>query len=176
MEDTLSALNHFGSTVVNKSKDVLKRKKKKASGKLIDSIGYKAKVSKNSFELSFEMEDYWTFVDYGVKGVGGAKADGSSWNRKKVTNSKYKYKTKKPPIMAFNGWTIRKGIAPRSKGGQFTTRKGLLFAIATSVYHTGLETTSFFTKPFEKEFKKLPDELVKAYALEVEDLLKFTIQ
>ena len=175
MEDTLQALNRFGIKVVNKSKGNLKRKKKKASGKLINSIDYKAKVSKNSFELSFEMEDYWTFVDYGVKGVGGTKADGSSWNRKKVTNSKYKYKKKKPPIMAFNGWTIRKGIAPRSKGGQFTKRRGLLFAIATSVFHTGLETTSFFTKPFEKEFKRLPDELVKAYALEVEDLLKFTI-
>lgn len=176
MEDTLQALNHFGSTVVNKSKDNLKRKKKNASGKLIDSIGYKAKVSKNSFELSFEMEDYWTFVDYGVKGVGGNKADGSSWKRKRVTNSKYKYKKDKPPIMAFNGWTIRKGIAPRSKGGQFTSRRGLLFAISTSVFHTGLETTSFFTKPFEKEFKKLPDDLVKAYALDVEELLKSAIQ
>ena len=176
MKDTLKALDFFGTKVVNKSKGNLKRKKKRASGKLIDSISYNTKVSKNSFEFSFEMEDYWTFVDYGVKGVGGTKADGKSWKRKRVTNSKYKYKNDKPPIMAFNGWTIRKGIAPRSKGGQFTTRKGLLFAIATSVFHTGLETTSFFTKPFEKEFKRLPDDLVKAYALDVEKLLKSAIQ
>lgn len=176
LEDTLQALNHFGSTVVNKSKDTLKRKNKKTSGKLIDSIGFDAKVSKNSFELSFEMEDYWTFVDYGVKGAGGTKADGSNWETRKVTNSKYKYKKKKPPIMAFNGFTIKKGIAPRNKGGQFTTRKGLLYAIATSVFHKGLETTSFFTKPFEKEFKKLPDELIKAYALDVENFLEFTIK
>lgn len=185
MEDTLKALNNFGTKVVNKSKGNLKRKKKKASGKLIDSISYSTKVSKNSFEFSFEMEDYWTFVDYGVKGVGGTRADkkvdgktvkGETWEKKRVTNSKYKYKKKKPPLMAFNGWTIRKGIAPRNKGGQFTSRKGLLFAISTSVFHTGLETTSFFTKPFEKEFKRLPDELVKAYALELEDLLKFTIK
>ena len=38
MEDTLKALNNFGTKVVNKSKGNLKRKKKKASGKLIDSI------------------------------------------------------------------------------------------------------------------------------------------
>lgn len=176
MKDTLKALDFFGTKVVNKSKGNLKRKKKNASGKLIDSISYSTKVSKNSFEFSFEMEDYWTFVDYGVKGVGGTKADGESWKRKRVTNSKYKYKKKKPPIMAFNGWTIRKGIAPRSKGGQFTKRRGLLFAIATSVFHTGLETTSFFTKPFEKEFKRLPNDLVKAYALDVEKLLKSAIQ
>lgn len=184
-EDTLQALELFGSTVVNKSKDTLKFKKKLASKKLYDSIGYKVKVFKNSFAFSFEMEDYWTYVDYGVKGVGGQRADkkvngeivkGDNWKRKKVTNSKYKYKKAKPPLMAFNGWTIRKGIAPRNKAGQFTSRKGLLFAISTSVFHTGLETTSFFTRPFEKEFKKLPDKLIKAYALDVEELLKFTIK
>jgi NAD-specific glutamate dehydrogenase len=72
-------------------------------------------------------------------------------------------------------WTVRKGIAPRNKKGQFTTRKGLMFAIANSVYHTGLETTNFFTKPFENEFNKLPNELVEAYGLEVEKFLKFTL-
>jgi hypothetical protein len=175
-DDTLSTLKLFGDSVVNKSKNNLRRKKKKASGGLHDSIGYDVKVSKNSFSLAFKMQDYWDYVDSGVKGAGGTKADGSSWKTKRVTNSKYKYKKKKPPIMAFNGWTIRKGIAPRSKGGQFTKRRGLLFAIATSVFHTGLETTSFFSKPFEKEFKELPDELVEAYALDVEEFLKFTIE
>ena len=78
--------------------------------------------------------------------------------------------------MAFNGWTIRRGIAPRRKGGQFQKRKGLLFAIANSVYHTGLETTHFLTTPFERYFKDLPDDIVEAYALEVEDLLKFSLK
>ena len=48
MKDTLKALDYFGTKVVNKSKGNLKRKKKKASSKLINSIGYKAKVSKNN--------------------------------------------------------------------------------------------------------------------------------
>ena len=175
-EETIKVLNSFGSTVVNDSKKNLKAKNKVASSGLINSISYKAKVSKNSFELDFFMEDYWEFVDYGVKGVGGTKADGKPWKKKKVTNSKFKYRDKRPPIIAFNGWTIRKGIAPRSKGGQFQKRRGLLFAIATSVYHTGIETTSFFTKPFEKEFKELPEEIVESYALDVEELLEFAIK
>jgi len=170
----LATLNLFGNTIVDKSKKNLKQKV--STGGLIDSIKYKANINNNGFSVYFEMEDYWTFVNYGVQGKGGTKADGSSWERKRVTNSKYKYKKAKPPIMAFNGWTIRKGIAPRNEKGQFTKRRGLLFAIATSVFHTGLETTSFFTKPFEKEFKELPDKLEKAYSFEVEEYLKFTIQ
>ena len=174
--ETYKALKLFGNDVERKAKDNLKRKKKLSSKGLYNSIGYKAKVSKNSFELDFFMEDYWKYINYGVKGVGGSKADGSSWKKKRVTNSKFKYRDKRPPTIAFNGWTIRKGIAPRNASGQFTSRKGLLHAIATSVYHTGLETTSFFTQPFDKEFKQLPEELINAYSLDVDNFLEFAIK
>jgi hypothetical protein len=170
------ALDRFGSDVVKRSKSELSKKGKNASKSLSKSLDYNVKISKNSFELSFVMEDYGKFIDKGVKGVGGTKADGSSWKKKKVTNSLYKYKSKRPPAKAFNNWTVRKGIAPRNQKGQFTTRKSLMFAIAESVYRTGLETTNFFTKPFEKEFKQLPEDLVEAYGLEVDEFLKFTIQ
>ena len=173
---TLEVLNSFGKTVVRQAKNNLRKKKKLASKNLDKSLKYETKVSKNSFEFDLFAEDYWQYVDAGVNGVGGTKASGKKWKKKLVTNNKFKYKNKKPPIMAFNGWTIRKGIAPRSKGGQFTKRRGLLFAIATSVYHTGLETTNFLTKPFEKEFKELPDELIEAYALDMDKFLEFTIQ
>jgi len=176
LEETQKALDKFIDRVVIDSKKNLKKRNKVASSRLINSVQGEAKVFKNSFEASFSMEEYGEFVDAGVKGVGGTKADGTKWKLKKVTGSRFKYKNKKPPIQAFNGWTIRKGIAPRSKGGQFTKRRSLLFAIATSVFHTGIETTKFFTQPFDKEFKKLPDELVEAYALDQEDLLKFALK
>ena len=170
------ALDTFGKSVVKQSRTQLSKKKKNASKSLWKSLDYGLKVSKNSFELSFLMEDYGKFIDKGVKGVGGTKADGSTWKKKRVTNNLYKYTNKRPPTKAFNNWTVKKGIAPRSKGGQFTSRKGLMFAIAESVYRTGLETTNFFTRPFEVAFKQLPDELVEAYGLEVERLLKSTIE
>ena len=170
------ALNKFWTDVISQSKKNLKKDDKVASKRLLNSLQYNVKVSKNSFQLDFFMEDYGKCIDKGVKGVGGTKADGSTWKKKKVTNNLYKYKSKRPPTQAFNGWTIRRGIAPRSKTGQFTTRKGLLHAIAESVYRTGLETTNFFTKPFEKEFKKLPKTLVEAFGLEVDKLLKLAVQ
>ena len=174
--ETYKALKQFGDDVERKAKNNLRRKNKLSSKALHDSINYEAKASKNSFELDFFMEDYWEFVDYGVKGIGGTKADGSIWKKKRVTNSKFKYRDKRPPIIAFNGWTIRKGIAPRNASGQFTARKSLMFAIAESVYRTGLETTSFFTQPFDKEFKQLPQELIHAYSLDVDNFLEFAIK
>lgn len=166
------ALDNFAYDVIDGAKKILKQKDKNTSKKLSNSLDYKVNVHKNSFSLSISMEDYGKFIDKGVKGVGGTKADGSKWKQKRVINSPFKYKNKKPPTAVFNEWTVRRGIAPRNEKGQFTSRKGLMFAIANSVYHTGLETTNFFTNPFEKEFKELPDELIKAYGLEVDAFLK----
>ena len=169
------ALNKFGAGVVKDAKNNLKRYDKD-NGALENSLSYKVNVSKNSFQLDIYAEKYWTYVDYGVKGVGGTKADGTQWKVKKVNNSKYKYKSKMPPTRVFNMWTVKKGIAPRNKKGQFQTRKGLMFAIAKSVYHTGIETTGFLTTPFNNQFNKLPEEVVLEYALTVENLLKTTLK
>ena len=154
----------LGSNVVKQARANLK-KKKKGGGELEKSLGYKVKV--NSVE--FTLTDYWEFVDAGVKGKGGTKADGKAWKLKKVTNNKFKYTDKKPPFMAFNGWTIRKGIAPRDAKGKFTSRKSLLYAIANSVYHTGIETTHFFTDALDNEVLKLGDEIGEAFALDLID-------
>ena len=173
------SLNDFAKSVIKQSRANLKRMGKNASSVLSKSLGYELNVHRQSFSLRMLMEDYGEFVDKGVKGVGGTKVDGTTWKKKKVTNALYKYTTKRPPHTAFNGWSIRKGLAPRavkgtSAGGQFTTRRSLLYALATSVYHTGLETTNFFSLPFAKEFKKLPDELVEAFALDLQEFIKFT--
>ena len=152
--------------------------KKNASKKLSNSLKATTIEYPNSFITSLSMEDYGIFIDQGVKGVGGTKADGTRWKLKSVFGSRenFRYTNKRPPASAFDKWTIRRGIAPRSKGGQFQKRKGLNFAIANSVYHTGLETTHFLTTPFDYYFKTLPDEVVEAYGLELDDLLKFSLK
>ena len=181
-------INTFGTNVIDNAKSNL-TKEDKGGGALEESLSYKVNVSKNSFQLDIYAENYWKYVDYGVKGVGGTKGDktiyvngekkivkGEKWQVKRVTNNKFKYKDKMPPTKVFNGWSIKKGIAPRNKKGQFTTRKGLMFALAKSVYHTGIKTTDFLTKPFDDEFKNFPDEVVEIYGLTVENLLKTTIK
>lgn len=169
-------LNKFGKYLVKNSRANLTRKKKNASGELYKSIDYNVEVFPNSFSLEFIMAEHGEYIDAGVKGAGGTKADGSKWKTKRVTNNKFKYTNKKPPVSVFSGWSVRRGLAPRDKGGRFTSRKGLQFALANSVFHTGLETTDFYTRPFELGFKKLPEDLAEAYALDVEQLLQQSLK
>ena len=49
------------------------------------------------------------------------------------------------------------------------------FATAKTVYHQGIKSSLFFTKPFEAAFSRLPQELIEAYGLDIEDFLEFTL-
>ncbi len=60
-----------------------RKKKKKGGGELEKSIKYNVKGN----GIEFTLADYWEYVDAGVKGKGGTKADGKTWRLKKVTNS-----------------------------------------------------------------------------------------
>jgi hypothetical protein len=131
---------------------------KNASKKLYNSITGEAKQFPNSIGIYFNMEEYGYYRDQGVSGV------------KKKYDTPFSYKSKMPPPKAFDKWTVRKGLAPRGKGGQFEKRKGLNFAIARSIFEKGIKPSLFFTKPFEAAFKKLPDDLVDSYGLDVVDL------
>ena len=162
------ALDELGRKITRDAKLNLKRVKK-GNSNLYKNLKYK--TEKNS--IVFTLPDYWEYVDAGVKGVGGNKADGSRWKTKKVTNSKFKYRDKMPPLMAFNGWTIKKRIAPRSKSGQFTSRKSLLFAISKSVYHTGIATTDFFTEPVDTNILLLAPKMAEEMVLDMIDKIDF---
>jgi hypothetical protein len=162
-EETYNALKRFQQYVVRESRSNLKRMKKNSSNRLYQSIKGSVKVNANSFELDIQMLPYGQFQDKGVSG------------KKKKYNTPYSYKDKMPPARVFDKWVVRKGIAPRNDKGQFQNRKGLSFAIARGIYMNGIKPSLFFTKPFEKAFKKLSPELVEAYGLDVAELMEFTL-
>ena len=156
-ENIQELLNDFRDNVIREAKSNLSSQN--TSGKLRDSLKSYVKESKNSVQISFEMEDYGFYQDRGVQGKKSGKSlDG------------YKYTNKMPPPKAFDKWTVRKGIAPRDKQGKFIKRNSLNFLIARSIFEKGIKPTLFFTKPFEKYFKRLPDELVEKYGLDIEKL------
>jgi hypothetical protein len=138
-----------------------------ASGKLSKSIQANVKESQNSIELTFEMEGYGVFQDVGVKGI-----------KKGRSLRDYSYKKKggkkglkgMPPPSAFDKWSVRKRLAPRDKKGRFMSRKSLTFLIARKVFFEGIQPSLFFTRPFEKYFKRLPDEMIEKYGLDMMDL------
>jgi hypothetical protein len=150
-------LEQFRDYVIQQARSNLSRLKKNSSRKLYDSIKGEIKAMPNSLRLYFDMADYGFFQDKGVSGT------------KKKYDTPFSYTNKMPPPKAFDKWIVKKGIAPRKKDGKFTTRKGLKFAIARSIFEKGIKPSLFFTKPFEKAFKKLPDEMIEAYGLEAEE-------
>lgn len=156
------SLNRFGKRVVKEARTALTKKKKNVSKELYNSINYKFTEHKNSFHLAINMADYGKFIDKGVQG----KKDNS-----KAPRSPFKYTTKRPPAKVFDKWSIKRGIAPRNKKGQFTSRKAVNFAIANAVYNYGIEETLFLTKTVESAFKSLPDEIIESYGLEIDKFL-----
>jgi len=154
----LEALKEFEQKVVQAAKDNLT--KQNTSGNLTKSIKSDVKQMPNSIRVFFEMNEYGFYQDRGVKGTKGGKS---------LDN--FAYTNKMPPPKAFDKWTVRKGIAPRDVKGKFKSRKGLNFAIARSIFEKGIKPTMFFTKPFEKSYKQLPQELIDKYGLDMENLL-----
>jgi hypothetical protein len=158
MTETQKALNKFRDTIVNEAKANLKSMGKDSTGKLSQSITGQVKEMPNSISMYFQMEEYGFFQDKGVSGI------------KKKYNTEFSYTTKMPPPSKLDKWIVRKGIAPRDKNGKLMSRKGLQFAIARGIFMNGIKPSLFFTKPFEKAFKKLPDVLVDKYGLDAEQL------
>jgi hypothetical protein len=156
-------LNKFAKYVIQQSRSNLSKGKKNVSKELYNSLGYEISQSGSTMSLGFDMVDYGKFQDRGVSGT------------EKKYNTPYKYTNKMPPAKAFDKWTVRKGIAPRGEGGKFEKRKGLNYAIAKSIYKKGIRPSMFFTKPFAAAFKRLPDELVEAYAIGIEKQIQVNI-
>jgi len=165
LDETREALNKFAKYVIQQSRSNLTKSDKNVSKELYNSLGYDLNVSKNSFSLSLLMEDYGVFQDKGVSGT------------EKKYNTPFKYTNKRPPASAFSNWVVRKGLkGTRDAKGRFVSRKGLMFAVANSIFKKGIKPSMFFTKPFEKAFKELNQELLQAYALDVEKFMATTIK
>ena len=165
-------LDKFKDYVIQQSKSNLTRLKKNSSKNLYNSIKGEAKAMPNSFYLNFEMEPYGKFIDKVVNG------------KKTTYSTPYSYKTKMPPPSKLDKWIVRKGLAPRNKDGKFSGRtinsvgfkKSIQFLIARKIFMYGIKPSLFFTKPFEKAYKDLPDELVEKYGLDALELFKHTIK
>lgn len=67
-KETQDSLNGFAKYVIQQSRSNLTKGKKNDSSSLYKSLGYVVEQTAKGFSLSFEMEDYGTFQDLGVKG------------------------------------------------------------------------------------------------------------
>ena len=166
LKKTEAALEAFKNFVIQQARTRLSKSNKNVSKELYNSLKGNVKEMPNSIAVDFEMEDYGVFQDKGVSGT------------QKKYNTPYSYTTKMPPVKPLSDWAKSKNIRLRDDKGKY--KKGnyntIGFLIARSIYRKGIKPSLFFTKPFEQAFKKLPDELINSFGLDVEDFLAFTLK
>jgi hypothetical protein len=185
LKETRDALNNFAKYVIQESKNNLDKSGKNFSKELYNSLGYDVKVSKNSFQLEFLMEDYGIFQDKGVKGKDPSKVSpNAKITGQQAPNSPYKFGSGNYSgqwskfVGKLEVWAKKKNVRLRDEKGRFKkgNYKTIAQIIAGNIYNRGIKPSMFFTKPFEKAFKGLNEELIKAYALDVEKFMAATIK
>jgi len=172
-KNTIQALQKLGTNVVKEGRGILKRKKKTTSpNTLFNDFNYLVTNTGQTVTLEFvfgKAEDYWQFVDEGVKGVGGFKGSG----RARGQGSPFKFSNKMPPRRAIDKWIVTKPLkAGRDERGRFVSRKSLAFLIQRSIFQRGLERTQFFSRPFTEQLDKQTDNITKAFADDIEIALE----
>ena len=150
-ENTKRALDKFGKYLVKQSRSNLSKKKKNVTNKLYDSLDYDVRASGVSFEFDFLMEAYGEWVDKGRKAG------------------------KNPPFSAIRKWVEDRRIQFRSNRGRFQTYDQTAWAVVKKIGRDGIEASNFYSRPFQLGYNKLPNELVEAYALDVEEFIEFSI-
>ena len=163
------AMTSFGSKVIKEGRAILNQKGKRTQeNTLFNQFHYTMSSTDSTISMVFEFgaaDDYWQFVDQGVKGVGGFKGSGMA----RGAGSPFKFKYANPGgamVNAIRGWIKNKPISLMD-GNEI----GTAFAIGYSIKRRGLERTMFYSKPVEKALKTLPDELTEAFRLAFSKLI-----
>lgn len=162
------AFDRFGKYVVSQAKSNLTKKKHNDTGKLYESIRFDTHVyPSGAVALTLSMEDYGEYQDKGVKGTkSSAKAPKSTFRFGSGTGQPGGLST------AIRKWVRSRRIRFRDNKGRFISYEATATSIIRSIWTTGIPTTSFYSKPFEQAYKRLPDEVLQAYGFGFERLMK----
>lgn len=165
-----SAKLNLGSTrTITYNDGKKKRRRQVSSGKLKDSLDYSLLTGVHLL-MSFTMEDYGKYIDEGVSGSKYKVPGGSRFN---FTNLA-------PPKNAIRKWMDVKKVKVRDlKTNSFIkqteeNKDNAAFLISRSIKRRGIPKSEFFQAPFRLEFSKLPEEVLKAVSMDVDEFLKFT--
>ena len=107
-----------------------------ASNSLAQSITVEPiTLTDSSFVVAIKANDYWKFVDLGVKG-----AKSSS----RAPNSPFQYRDKRPPIRPIQEWIAFKSI-PLQGRDKIAANRSFAINIANKIRREGLRATNFMS-------------------------------
>ena len=180
-KNTIQSLQKLGNNFVKEGRGILKKKKKTTSwNTLYNDFDYLVTADKSSVTLEFEFggaEDYWNFVDEGVKGSGGFKGSGKMRGK----GSPFSFKKKNIKRGVVLKWIANKPLKLRNEKGQFEEKsqanlKSAAFLIGRAIAQRGLTRTLFFTKPYNEEVNKYENKITQAFADDLEIALANTLK
>ena len=193
LTNTELALLKFKRFVAQQARTRLSKLKMNDSKGLYKKLDGVLKVNPKRISLSWDL-GYGTFQDLGVKGKDPSKVSpNAKITGQQAPNSPYRFGTGSARgkwgqfVASLEKWAKRKNLRLREfktvNGKKVSTGKyvkgnykSIAYVVASNIYNRGLKPSLFFTKPFEQGFKKLPDELLEAYGLDVEEFLKYTLK
>lgn len=157
-------LDTFLKTVISQARRSMTLQSISTTGALYDSFQREVEVHPNSISasiLSDEFNEYGKFVDRGVKGVeSGHSIRGYSFKSKGGKNGLKGM----PPPYAFKLDKLQRPVSDTQA-----------FATAVKIFKQGIKPSLFMTKPFESAFEKLPQDVVEAYGLDLENFMDFVL-
>jgi len=191
-QEVNNVLNAFAKYVIQQSRSKLS-KDGKGGGDLYNTLGSNVTQTANGFKLVMEMEDYGKFQDRGVKGADPSKlSPNAKITGQQAPNSPYRFGsgskkgTFKQFVKRMSMWAKLKNIRFREhkivNGKKVSTGRfakggydAIGYIIASNIYNRGIKPSMFFTEPFNKAFKRLPQQLLEAYAVGIEKQIQVNI-
>jgi hypothetical protein len=173
MLEVEKTIKRFRDYVIQQSRSNLSKSSKNNSKELYNSLKGEVVTENNYTIVGFQMADYGTFVDLGVKGKTSSN---------KAPNSPYKFGSgtgKKGGLTkGINQWVKQKGFQFRDrKSGKFLSYDSTAYLITRSIFHKGIKPSLFFTKPFEAGYKKYIDtDLIKAFGQDIETMVDYNLK
>lgn len=148
-------LNKYGQSVIDEMRTRLKGYDKFATGALYNNMSYA--VTKD-WEVVFELEDYYKFVDKGVNGY--AKRRGSPFSFK-PKDKDWKPKKKSKFIESLKIWCRAKGLP-----------EGLAFPIRRNLWKFGIAPTQFYSLTIKRRQKQFETGLENAMVKDIDKQLQ----
>jgi hypothetical protein len=173
MLEVETVIKKFRDYVIQQARSNLSKSKHNNTKELYNSLKGEVVNENNYTIVGFQMADYGTFVDLGVKGKTSSL---------KAPNSPYKFGSgtgKKGGLTkGINQWVKQKGFQFRDrKSGRFLSYDSTAYLITRSIFHKGIKPSLFFTKPFEVGYKKYIDvDLIKAFGQDIETMVDYNLK
>jgi hypothetical protein len=138
------------------------------TGDLASSIRYETTETAKGLIIQVFVNDYYKFVDKGVRGAGANSINNTS---------PYKFRKKMPPIEPIRKWIARNGIRARAtdvkkygavgRENRQPQDKSLAYIIARSIKSKGLVRTGFWTDSIQETFKDFDVKMSQALGIDV---------